>query len=203
MIISGLFILIVGVAVFWWIKKKNREVRGQIESLLHLLSQIIPLQDVTFQKYPTRSVSGKYFSFPIVIECVLKKDKKRGSYFLFRIHADAHEEFPFRFYIQSSVRHGKVTHLYGMDVVFTDDDAFDRDMIAVSTSPSEVQPLLSEYIRKKLLDLREMNFVCDISNQTLLLEIVQESPSPKQVAHAILVMVELCNLIKVAIPNKK
>ena len=130
--------------------------RQETLTWLRLLGTALPVTSGELKKYPTPSITGYYYAYPIVLECV-----RKGSTVVWRIHSELTKPIHGRMALHGEGRHGKMRELYGMEVILPGDELFDTRIVLAGTQETKVRHALTPYICQRFLGLPLQVFMID------------------------------------------
>lgn len=194
-IIAALVLVAAGLACFHF---RRRSYGMQVLEMFEQLAAAMPVESAAIQKIPNFELSGVYRASPIIIESSVKKinDKKASYWRVFISMKDALKE---RYYIQSETYDGKLVKVVSLDVVSTDDEAFDKKFLVFSSNALLAKKVFNAYLRQRFLREELSSFAIEARGREAVLEFYSpEMPAAGRIRGAIEVMAEFLNIVQVA-----
>lgn len=146
----------------WRHRRRHRDV---ILDVLQAIAGRLEMDAVQIKSYPALHLTGRYCSYSLTVECVA-----RDSAWLWRVHAELERHCGERLLLHGEGRPAKMRELYGMDVLLTDDPAFDRMVVTACTHDVFARRLLTNYLRSRFTRLQQTHFQIDIRDHTVYAE---------------------------------
>lgn len=174
LIVAGIVLAVAaGLMLLGYRARRQRLVRATAVALIRQLAAALPLHDPQIKKYPIPGLSGRYYTYPFVCECV-----PQGNTVLWRIHSELPVSLNGRIAIQGEGRHAKMRELYGMEVVLTGDEAFDARFVLSATDELMAQQLFTPYLRSRFLHLAAGSFTIDCHDREVYCECTTDPGDP-------------------------
>src|SRR3989338_1697855 len=171
--------------------------KGMKEQILSHLERLAATMQMTSARISTipMTLSGRYRTYQMLIECLLKKidGRKKQCWVI----SAAIGNIADRFYLQSESQEGKLRKIISLDLMTTGDELFDRQVMVFSSNTNLARRVFNPYMRHSFLWADFKDFALDVRGTSAVLELyVDELTNARYIRHALEVFSEFLNVLE-------
>ena len=171
--------------------------KGMKEQILSHLERLAATMQMTSARIRTipMTLSGRYRTYQMLIECLLKKidGRKKQCWVI----SAAIGNIADRFYLQSESQEGKLRKIISLDLMTTGDELFDRQVMVFSSNTNLARRVFNPYMRHRFLWADFKDFALDVRDTSAVLELyVDELTNARYIRHALEVFSEFLNVLE-------
>lgn len=194
-IIVSIVSLFLVVWLYGFLKSKGSKKR--ILESFQQLAATMGIEGARIQSLPSLALAGVYRSLNITIECSIKKIDHTKLYawqVLIPLEGKKNE----RYYIQSESLEGKLRKVVDLDLVTTNDHAFDSQVLIFASDEAKANRIFNPYLRGRFLAAGYRSFTLSIAERMATLDLyLPMDASVSIVRHHIEALAEFVNIIEV------
>lgn len=160
-----LVIVITGGVIAWRHFRTVRRQRRAVIQSLRDLGQRIALEEAQMKPYPAPALGGYLNGYPVTIVC-----RREGGEWAWRLQTELESNWAGRILFHGEDRPSKMRELYGMEIVLTGDQQFDRHVVVAATDEQVALKLLGKYLRQRFYKIGHSHYQIDIRGKVVIAE---------------------------------
>lgn len=195
-LILSILICLLAVISFFYLRRHIGG-RGRIIAMLEHLAATTQMQSARIEKLPAISLNGIYRNYLFNIQCAI--EKQFGAVMQsWAITTELRSTPRTRFYIQGERQEGRLRKVMGLDVVTTNDERFDNQVLAFASDTDIGRKVFNPYIRERFLWAGLKDFTIEMKDKDVYLDLLfPVDANLRNVRHAMEVFSEFLNILEI------